>query len=123
MVENIKMGDIAKFVCKEIKRRRKEAGLSQADLAAKCGWLNDEGLGSQSRIGNYESGRAPKVDDLELIASALNSSVVELISRPNFTNNSTLPAKQRAELIFEKLMNLPEDKSEALLRISGFLVD
>ncbi|WP_239688966.1 LexA family protein [Pseudomonas citronellolis] len=53
---------------------RKLKGLSQAKLAKACGW------GSQSRVGNYELDiREPSLDDLELIAKALDVSVGDLV--------------------------------------------
>lgn len=52
---------------------RKQAGLSQAELAKLCHWK------SQSRIGNYEKDlREPTLADLELMASALRVSVSQL---------------------------------------------
>lgn len=49
-----------------IKRLRKEAGMSQAQLAEACGWK------SQSRVGNYEAGtREPNLADIDTIAKAL----------------------------------------------------
>jgi transcriptional regulator with XRE-family HTH domain len=49
-----------------IKRLRKSAGMSQAQLAEACGWK------SQSRVGNYEVGtREPTLADLAAMAKAL----------------------------------------------------
>lgn len=49
-----------------IKKARKAAGLTQAQLAAACGWEN------ASRVGNYEQGaREPSLEDLGLIAVAV----------------------------------------------------
>lgn len=57
-----------------IKRLRMAAGLSQAALAAQCGWR------SQSRVGNYELGtREPTLADLERIAKAVGVDPSELI--------------------------------------------
>lgn len=53
-------------LAQRIKRLRKAAGLSQADLADACGWK------SQSRVGNYEVGtREPTLADIALMADAL----------------------------------------------------
>jgi transcriptional regulator with XRE-family HTH domain len=57
-----------------IKRFRKAAGISQAQLADACGWK------SQSRVGNYESGtREPTLADIQTIASALGTSFTDLL--------------------------------------------
>lgn len=59
----------------KIKYLRKSRGLTQGELADRCGWL------SQSRIGNYERGiREPSFDDLKKIADVLSCPVTELIS-------------------------------------------
>lgn len=56
-----------------IERYRKAAGLTQAELAEKCGW------NSQSRIGNYEKDlREPKHDVLATIAKVLSVRVSDL---------------------------------------------
>lgn len=57
-----------------IKRYRKAAGLSQADLADACGWK------SQSRVGNYEAGtREPTLADIAVIAEALGIQQADLL--------------------------------------------
>lgn len=57
-----------------IARHRKAAGISQLELAKRCGWA------SQSRIGNYEKGlREPSLDDITLIAEKLGIKEVELL--------------------------------------------
>lgn len=51
-----------------IRIARAAAGMTQASLARECGYAS-------SRIGNYETGaREPSLDDLHLIATALQSS-------------------------------------------------
>lgn len=59
-----------------LKRLREEAGLTQEQLALRCGWSG------QSRIANYESAspnaRQPRADEVLLIAIALGRSVGEL---------------------------------------------
>lgn len=53
---------------------RKLKGLSQAKLAKACGWA------SQSRVGNYElNTREPSLDDLNLMAKALDVTVADLV--------------------------------------------
>lgn len=63
-----------KTLASRIAHYRAQAGLSQAQLAAACGWA------SQSRIGNYESGsREPKIDDVTKIAKALSVNPEQLL--------------------------------------------
>lgn len=53
---------------------RKEAGLTQGQLAKRCGWA------SQSRVGNYENdSREPTLGDLKNIADKLDISLMQLI--------------------------------------------
>lgn len=60
-------------LAERIKRARKNAGKSQAQLAEACGW-------SQSRVGNYEAGtREPSFADIELMAKALSVEKSELL--------------------------------------------
>lgn len=62
----MKLGD-------RIKKARKAAGLSQVELASRCGW------DSASRVGNYEQGsREPSLADLMLIASFVKSTEYSL---------------------------------------------
>lgn len=66
-----------------LKTMRVSKGLSQASLAKACGW-------SQSRIGNYESGRRePSFADLDKIAEALGI-VPELLFSKEATAQSVL---------------------------------
>lgn len=61
-------------LAQRIKRLRKEAGLSQAQLADACGWK------SQSRVGNYEAGtREPSLADISAIAKALRIDDAQLL--------------------------------------------
>lgn len=61
-------------LAQRIKRLRKEAGLSQAQLADACGWK------SQSRVGNYEAGtREPNLADISAIAKALKIDDAQLL--------------------------------------------
>ncbi|MDC9591413.1 helix-turn-helix transcriptional regulator [Xenorhabdus sp. XENO-10] len=55
----------------KISLARKQAGLTQQQLAALLGW-------KQSRIGNYESGaRTPNINSCRQIVAALNTQGVE----------------------------------------------
>lgn len=63
-----------------LKRYRMAAGLTQEELALRCGWSG------QSRIANYEStaksAREPRVSEVLIIAKALGVSVGELFGEP-----------------------------------------
>lgn len=62
-----------------IKQARQNAGLTQPELAEKCGW-------GQSRISNYERGeREPGIDDLRLISKALGVDIYDLIANKSAT--------------------------------------
>lgn len=68
------MNEMNESLAQRIKRFRKAAGLSQADLADACGWK------SQSRVGNYEVGtREPTLADITAIAEALGIQESELL--------------------------------------------
>ena len=72
------LGDVAKdplaHIGREIRRRRRNLGLSQAALAAKAGIHADV-------VGRTERGiHNPSVMTLYAIASALNTSIVQLVS-------------------------------------------
>lgn len=72
-------------LAERIKRARKNAGKSQAQLAEACGW-------SQSRVGNYEAGtREPSFADIELMAKALRVEKSELLL--DTQNESTAPGQ------------------------------
>jgi len=59
-----------------IKEARQKARLTQPELADRCGW-------GQSRISNYERGeREAGIDELRVIARALNINLSDLISAP-----------------------------------------
>lgn len=56
-----------------LKTYRVRAGLSQRELAQKCGWLDSVGRGQQSRVGNYEKLiRQPSLADCRAIVRILN---------------------------------------------------
>lgn len=76
-------------LAQRIKRLRKEAGLSQAQLAEACGWK------SQSRVGNYEAGtREPNLADIAAIAKALRIDEAQLLlSMPSPLSPEAAPAQ------------------------------
>lgn len=62
-----------------IRAIRESKGLTQNDLAVRCGW----DAAGQGRIGNYEKDRRePNLSDLRKIASALNVNLIELLEDP-----------------------------------------
>ena len=64
-----------------MKNRRKELGMTQQDLADKCGL-------SKNTIYNYENGRVePTTENLEVLSKELNLSIFELISSINADKN------------------------------------
>lgn len=66
---------------KLIKQARKDAGLTQPELAAACGWFRDDGEPSQSRLSHYETNKRPlTLEDAETIAAALGKTLLQLLS-------------------------------------------
>lgn len=64
-----------KTLGQRIAHHRKKLGLSQEQLAERCGWAG------QGRVGNYERDRRePNLADLRLLAAALDVSLFDLIS-------------------------------------------
>lgn len=56
-----------------MKNKRKELGMTQQDLADRCGL-------SRVSISNYESGKAePTMDNIELLSKVLNLDIIELL--------------------------------------------
>lgn len=91
-----------------IKKARKEAGLSQLDLGKACGWDD-----AQSRISNYERDvRAPSYKDLQKIADVLGRDVMEF-----FKGVSDTPTAR----IFRKLQDLnPEHQKQVESIVDAF---
>ena len=55
-----------------ISEYRNSAGLTQPQLAKKCGWLLKDGSPAQTRVSNYEKGRrTPTPDELIILENAL----------------------------------------------------
>lgn len=84
---------------KNLKRIRKEQGLSQLELAKKCNL-------SKMTISHYETNTAnPPLDKIELIADALNIKVAEL-----FNNENSNKEKNKHENIdirvLKKILNI-----------------
>lgn len=73
---------------KILRKLRKDAGLTQEKLAHKCGW------NGQSRVGNYESGiREPTLDELPLLAKALDVQIGAFFGEPPVSQSMILSAK------------------------------
>jgi phage repressor protein C with HTH and peptisase S24 domain/DNA-binding XRE family transcriptional regulator len=90
------------LLAERIKRTRKNAKMSQAQLAEACGWK------SQSRVGNYEAGtREPSFADIEAMAKALGVDKSDLLIGlpPEFSAMDALPApsSSSAELVRQML--------------------
>lgn len=65
-----------KTLGERIRSIREAKGLTQNDLALRCGW----DTAGQGRIGNYEKDRRePNLSDLRRIADALNVSLLDLV--------------------------------------------
>lgn len=61
-----------------LREAREAVGLTQGELAVKCGW-GDDPVEAQSRISNYERGkREPTLTDLRMLAKVLSIDPAEL---------------------------------------------
>jgi SOS-response transcriptional repressor LexA len=79
-----------------LKKLRKAAGLSQAQLAEACGWK------SQSRVGNYETDtREPSFADLQTLADALGKSTHDLMVVSEPIRAVSDPLKARSQESFD----------------------
>ncbi|WP_223533460.1 MULTISPECIES: XRE family transcriptional regulator [unclassified Pseudomonas] len=82
-------------LAERIKRARKKAGMSQAQLAEACGW-------SQSRVGNYEAGtREPSLADIESMAKTLRVDKSELLldMQPEVARPDVPPKASAADIV------------------------
>lgn len=105
-----------------IKRLRKAAGLSQAELAEACGWK------SQSRVGNYEAGtREPTLADIATIANALSVKESDLLIglAPNAlaaVESAMASSPSAAEVVRQMLSkhgkNLPDQIKSQILAVA-----
>lgn len=100
-----------------IKLRRTELGLSQEELAEKCGYTN------RSTISRIESGdRDVPVKQLKKIAAALGMDAEDLVVEAYKTALKDRPRQKDVEQIVEILDKKPEI-SRALLRYAQYLSD
>lgn len=113
------MNETNESLAQRIKRFRKAAGLSQADLADACGWK------SQSRVGNYEVGtREPTLADISAIAEALGIQESDLLIGLPIREASDFPASSPSSVEAVQLMlakhgkNLPADVKSQILAVA-----
>jgi phage repressor protein C with HTH and peptisase S24 domain len=88
----------------KIKAAREAKGLSQAELAERCGW------DSQGRVGNYEKDtREPKIDDLRKIARVLDKPLIFFLENGDFDDLSS--SRRAAMLEHESATDLSEQEA------------
>lgn len=101
-------------ISKNLKRIRKEKGLTQRELAKKAGIV-------YSTYSNYENGnRLPKPETIQDIANALNVSTLDLIEVPfkDSLNSDSAPPRPMTKDVSDILSN-----TEELLRQEGLMFD
>lgn len=108
---NLKMD--AETLGKNIKKLREAKGLSQADLADRCGWQS-----GNSRISQYESGtREPTLDVINRLADALDTTAISMLVDP-----SILPPGFTAEQLGLAILIFAKENrrtQELMLRMVG----
>lgn len=101
-----------------IKKRRDELGLSQAALAARCGWISPDGLPAQNRISMYERSKRTtriKLDDIEILAKALQISPVWILFNGAYANLT-----QARQKLHQTIGRIPEEfvgKADLVLQV------
>lgn len=102
-----------------IARARREAHLSQIQLATACDWLADDGTPSQSRVSNYERGRRePALEDVLTLASVLNKPLVYFYDLDNVLELPDTP-NPGPEAIRKLAEQLTQDQALLLIRYLG----
>lgn len=100
----------------KIKKARKEAGLTQAELANKCGL-------AAITIQQYERNlREPKIEALRKIAEALgmpSPAYFVFDPIPDETEKSPAPDEGEADRIMEFMRSLPKDRLRGILVALG----
>jgi transcriptional regulator with XRE-family HTH domain len=93
-----------------IKRLRKSAGMSQAQLAEACGWK------SQSRVGNYEVGsREPTLADIAAIAKAIGVEESALLLKASSEDSASANiATSAADMVRDMLANSGKGVAESV---------
>lgn len=102
------MKTIAEQIGERLKTLRAEKGLSQGQLAKRCGWSG------ASRIANYEYGtRNVGVDDAMILAKALSTTPMMILFGEQGDSSQWLTDKQKKVLsLFEQL---PESEQERMI--------
>jgi len=96
----------------EIKNKRKELGLTQADLAKKLGV-------SLKTVGNYENGEVIPESKLELLRNILFEKEVIILNEPNVTygEEKNIIENLKMEIkLKDKIIQLQEEKIELILK-------
>ena len=98
-----------------IKRLRESKGLTQAELARRCGY---PGADPQSRISHYERGyRQPSVQELQQIAIALGIEASELLDGASPGGAGSDKTSVLDPEIVEHLSKINEDQRAAILAV------
>lgn len=96
-----------------LRKTRQERGLSQADLAVKCGL-------QPSAISHFEAGRrSPSFDNLRRLADALNVTIDYLLGR----QPAPQTAGPAAEQLFRDFEQMSADDQETLTRMAQMLAE
>lgn len=100
-----------------IKKRRTELGLTQAGLAAKCGWGTPDNS-RQNRISMYERSKRTtriKLEDIEVLAHALEVSPVWILFNGAYSNLT-----QARQKLHQTIGRIPEEfvgKADLVLQV------
>jgi len=95
----------------EIKKRRKELGLNQAELAKKLGV-------SLKTVSNYENGEVIPESKLELLHNILFEKEVIILNEPNagYDEEKNIIENLKMEIkLKDKIIQLQEEKIELIL--------
>lgn len=100
-----------------IKKRRTELGLTQAELAAKCGWSTEDNS-RQNRISMYENSQRTtriKLEDVETLAEALGVSAVWILF--NGAYGSLSSARQKLHQTVGRIAEEFVGKADLVLQV------
>lgn len=96
-----------------IKHRREELGLSQDEVATRCGYK------SRSSINKIEKTRHLPIDKVEIIAKVLEVSPAYIMGWYEDEESTDTPVQSdltpNEQLIIDRYRSLPEDKKASLL--------
>ena len=102
----------------KIRVKREEKGLTQKELAHKCGL-------TQATISRLESGEVKqlKTEAIKALAKALGVTTDFLVGdMPKMSFDDTLRADDTAQIIFRGYEKLPEDKRQQVREFVEFLI-